>query len=69
MKLQTWIEENGGVVVIAQKLNVKQRTIYYWIHRKVHPRVEMILKIVKLSRGALTIEDVVRSTMKEMKGN
>ncbi len=62
MTLETWISANGGRVKTAHDLGVSTMTVHHWLRSFVTPRAETVLKIVALSGGRVTIDDIIRST-------
>lgn len=60
MKFKKWVDAQGGARVVSRLLGVHQDTIYKWIREGHMPRVSHLLKLVNLSQGAFTIEDIVR---------
>ena len=53
-----WIEEQG-VEELTRKLNVEKNTINYWRAGFSIPRPWQMQKIVKLSRGAVSYQDII----------
>ena len=60
-KLQKWVKEYG-VEKLALKLGVSSFAVRYWTSRKGIPRVPIMRALVKLSKGVLTIEDVINDS-------
>jgi DNA-binding XRE family transcriptional regulator len=43
---------------LSKKLGVTERTIHYWKTRERLPSRDLVPRIVKVSKGALSIEDI-----------
>jgi transcriptional regulator with XRE-family HTH domain len=61
-KFQKWLADFGGAEVLASRLGVTCHVVNRWRRGEGWPRIAIILKIVKLSRGALTTDDVIKYT-------
>lgn len=60
LSLLEWIEQEG-TDTIAKALGVTRSTINHWKRGYVLPRSEIMIKIRKLSRGAVSIEQMVEA--------
>lgn len=60
--VQNWVEAQGGVVAVASKLRLTTPTVRNWLHRRGWPKVSVILKLIKISKGELTFENIIAST-------
>lgn len=60
MKFKRWVDAQGGARVVSRLLGVHQDTIYKWIREGHMPRIDHLLKLVNLGKGAFTIEDIVK---------
>lgn len=61
-KFETWVRNNGGTLVIAKKLNKDQSTVQKWCGGRARPSLENINDLLKLAKGHLTFQDIVRGT-------
>ncbi len=65
---RAWVKAYG-VTKLAAELKVVPRTIYWWFRERdghqVRPRVEHAQKMVELSNGALTLEDILSPAPQE----
>lgn len=68
MKLSEWIEEVGGLTQASFILRVATSTIYNWKIGRTTPNYRTMLKIIKASKGRITIEEIVVETNKRRKG-
>lgn len=59
---QQWLKEFGGADKLARVLKVSPRVAHRWRRAEGWPKVETMLEIVKLSKGELTLEDVIATT-------
>lgn len=57
-----WVYANGGVVKVAKKLSVHEKTIYRWLNHQSQPQLKQVKKIIRLSKGKLTLNDIVKGT-------
>lgn len=64
MKFKKWIEAQGGPRVVAQKLGVESPTVNHWLKSHCTPKATVMVKLVKLGRGAFTFEDIILETKK-----
>ena len=53
-----WIDEVGASK-LAQKLGIHPSCVTHWKQGKHRPRVHHMKEIVRLSKGALTYEDIM----------
>lgn len=61
-KFQNWLATYGQEK-LATRLNVSPHTVHFWRFKRGWPRVDYIVEIVRLSKGVLTFDDIVKSTM------
>lgn len=59
MRLLDWVESKGGYVVVGELLGVTRQAVYYWSSGRSIPNVEMMRKIVAVSNGAVSLEEIV----------
>ena len=60
--IQTWVRDFGGVGKVADKLGVTDVAVRNWVKRRGWPKVDIILKLIKLSKGELTFDNIVASS-------
>ena len=65
--LANFVRHHGGPDAIAKKLGVTGGAVRYWLNKEVSPTTKHMIKLIKLSKGKLTFESIIRST-KEMRG-
>ena len=58
---QDWVECYGEEK-LAKRLGVTKTTVVRWTKRQGWPKVSLLTKIVKLSNGLLTYENIIEST-------
>ncbi len=63
MKFQDWVAAFGSPERLAIELGVTSWSVRNWITGRCYPKTRNMLKIVKLSKGALTVESILRDTM------
>lgn len=66
-EFQSWIDDSGGIHKVAKKLGTTRTAVWGWYHRRGWPKVDTIVKILKLSNGRLTFEKIVDSTKPQSK--
>lgn len=59
-KFERWVLENGGTGSIAQKIGVHQVSVSNWCSKRCIPATNNINKILKLSKGKLTLTDILK---------
>lgn len=57
-----WIEDQGGVNVLAEKLGVAHSTVSSWVNKKTTPKAIVMQKIVKMAKGVVTYDDIINET-------
>lgn len=60
--LTEWVAAQGGVLRVSKLLGVARTTIYAWMYREAQPTTPHMLKLIKISKGELTFESLVRDT-------
>lgn len=65
MKFSKWVETKGGAEGLATLLGIKAPRIRAWLRGQTTPQALLLQRIVKLSRGALTYDDVINETKKK----
>lgn len=62
MTFREWIEKRGGRLIVAEELGVTPVAIHYWLENGVTPRYGTLIKIAALSKGALSIDQLLHET-------
>lgn len=60
MPLSEWVYLKGGPSAVARLLDVKRSTVSQWCILKALPRDQVKLKIIKISKGEVTFESMVK---------
>lgn len=69
MKFKDYIEENGlRVAFVAKKLRVVPLTVYKVMQKKHPPSLEVAYRIVKFTKGSVTIRDLLPDDFDETLG-
>ena len=66
MTLEHWITEVGPSTV-AKRLRIKQTTVCNWQKYRALPRAKMMVRIHKISFGAVTYKEMVEDFAKNNK--
>ncbi len=61
-KFERWIREYGGPSKLAKSLELHECTVGAWIRRRMSPSLLTAKKILELSKGELTITDILDGT-------
>lgn len=69
LTFKTWVAESGGTVKVAKLLNVTPRSVRFWLSRRGAPKYRSAEKIVKLSKGRLTLISVIEQTRAPVKNS
>lgn len=56
---KSWAAAYGGPFKLAADLGVAYHTLYNWLNNRGRPKADTVLKIVALSKGAVTAEMVL----------
>jgi len=60
MNLDIWVEASEiSKRKLAEELNINESTLYKYLNRTRMPRLDIAIKIVELSDGVVTFEDMV----------
>lgn len=62
MKFSEWVYSVGGREKAASLLGVTRPAFSYWLQGKAVPKAETMARIVKLSKGKVTIGEIVEET-------
>jgi len=66
-KLNQWFSENFKIAhELSSKLGVGDPAVRTWLRGQGAPSSHMILKIVELSKGQLTCDDVLRCSLENV---
>lgn len=64
-KLEHWVNGvAGGHLALSKILGVTPNTVNFWLQRRNTPSLATAEKLLLLSRGKLTLRDLVRDTNK-----
>lgn len=61
-KFEKWVRDFGGTQKLADALSVNQSTVQHWLAGRARPGLESSSKILSLSKGRLTLKDIVDGT-------
>ena len=64
MNFATWIHANGGVKGVSRKLNLDVPRVQTWVDKKACPRPLIMQKLVRMSKGKLSYDDIINWTAK-----
>jgi hypothetical protein len=64
MTLYDWVYRKGGPVKVAPLLGVTPHAIRRWFNRQNSPNPKTMLKIVKLSKGRVKLEQIMHETVR-----
>lgn len=67
MKFSHWIADQGGPGAVASRLGVTTHIVRIWLNGKGSPKVETIERIVELSGGKVSFEDVILESRRNVK--
>jgi hypothetical protein len=59
MTFKTWIANQGGPKVLAPKLGVSEIAVYKWMQGNATPLSRTLIKILRMARGKLTINEIL----------
>jgi len=59
-KFYKWVVNQGGQTALAQILDVRPQTVSAWCRGVARPRIGLALKLITLSRGHLSLNDIYR---------
>lgn len=62
LTFQEWVSDFGGPTRLAEKLNMTDRALHFWLNKKGSPRIPTMRELIKLSGGKLTYEIIIDST-------
>ena len=68
-KFEKWVREFGGTLAVAEALNVNQTSVQHWCAGRARPGLEACSKILNLSKGELTLSDIVKGTRNGLQRN
>ncbi len=58
LTLDAWIDQLGQTAV-ARLLGISPMTVNHWRHKKTHPKVTVMRKIKKVTRGRVGYEQII----------
>ena len=59
---EKWVADIGGVKYLAYKLDVSNITVERWLSKESAPKLAIAKRIIDLSKGKLTLDDLVKGT-------
>lgn len=62
-KFKDFLDKQGSVAIIAERLGVTRRLIYFWKEGDCMPSAEMAFRLVRWGKGAFTYEDIVKGVI------
>ncbi len=65
MKLSEWVRKEGGAVPVALKLGTTPHAVRYWLKGIFTPRPKTMLQIVALSKGKVSLAEIVIETTRK----
>ena len=60
-KFREWVTEKGGTEAVGKLMGKKQKAVQHWIRGHSNPKLKDAQKILKLARGKLTLEDIIKA--------
>jgi hypothetical protein len=67
MKFEKWVKSQGGTTHVAAKLGVTSMAVQQWLLAKASPRALTIQKLILMSKGKLSFDDIIHATKKGVK--
>lgn len=64
MNFIKWIETQGGPRVVARKLGYESPAVHAWIKGVSSPKALAMQKIVRMSKGKVSYDDIINATKK-----
>jgi len=59
MTIEKWVKDNGGPRYIAPLLDVSQSVFYSYLRGQYCPNARIALKWIELSKGQITLKQIV----------
>lgn len=66
MTLKKWVESFGGNNAVAEALHITPYCVRIWLRGKGSPAFETAGRIVKLSQGQVSFEQILKETRRKM---
>lgn len=60
-KFERWVRQFGGTKKLASELEVTQSAVQHWLTGYCSPGIRKCLKIISLSEGKLTLNDILKA--------
>jgi hypothetical protein len=64
-KFERWIYEFGGPKLLSLEIGVAHSAVNHWCNRKATPTLATGEKILKLSKGKLSLTDILEGTIRK----
>jgi len=61
MNFRDWVEKMGGPAAVGKLLGRKPKAVEHWLAGRNHPRLPEAHRILKLAKGELTLDDILKS--------
>lgn len=61
-KFRDWVTQKGGPGVVARLMGKNQTAVEHWVRGYSHPKLKDVPKLLKLSNGKLTLEDILNTS-------
>lgn len=65
--LNAWVEQYGGAIVLAEKLDVTPHAVRVWLRGEGSPHAETVNDLIRLSKGELTFEQIYKESTRSKK--
>lgn len=62
-----WVKNCGGPPQVAEVLGVTRQVVSFWLRGEGTPKVDTMLKMVKLSRNKLKLYEIIEYTTRNKK--
>lgn len=66
-KFMRWVETNGGRAATARKLGIAPMRVQHWVAGENGPQALLMQRIVKMTRGRVSYDDIINATHKRAK--
>lgn len=62
LHFRNWVEEFGGIPKLAKELGITEHGVRIWTRGDGSPRAEPLLRILVLSKGKLSYQQIIKET-------
>lgn len=63
---KNWVDKCGGPDKAGKALGVTPWAVRVWLRKEGHPKLSTMLKIVKITKGKLSLEKIMKETGKKI---